>query len=57
LNGLLSQPQAVAGRGACDYDDMPEDLDAFRNELARRIRVFFGSRAAAADDEAEPNGA
>jgi hypothetical protein len=29
-----------------DYDDMPEDMDAFRNELARRIRAFVESRTA-----------
>ena len=27
-----------------DYDDMPEDIDAFRNELARRIDAFVTSR-------------
>ncbi len=29
-----------------DYDDWPEDIDAFRNELARRIRVFVESETA-----------
>jgi hypothetical protein len=36
-------------------DDMPEDIDAFRNELARRIDAFVASRMgeeAAADDSA-----
>lgn len=37
-----------AGGGAAgnsdDYDDIPEDMDAFRNELARRIRLFVESR-------------
>jgi len=28
-----------------DYDDMPADLDAFRDELARRIDAFVASRA------------
>ncbi len=27
-----------------DYDDMPEDIDAFRNALARRIEAFVESR-------------
>jgi hypothetical protein len=29
-----------------DYDDMPADLDAFRDELARRIRIFVEGRRA-----------
>ena len=32
------------GKSTYEYDDMPEDLDAFRNEFARRIRAFFASR-------------
>jgi hypothetical protein len=28
----------------CDDDDMPEDIDAFRIELARRINAFVASR-------------
>jgi transposase-like protein len=41
LNGLLSQHQA---RPACDCDcDMPEDIDAFRIDLARRIDAFVAS--------------
>lgn len=28
-----------------DYDDIPTDLDAFRNELARRINEFVQSRS------------
>lgn len=28
------------------YDDMPEDMDAFRRELARRIRIFVEGRRA-----------
>lgn len=39
LNELLSeQPRAAA------QDDYPEDIDAFRNEFARRIRAFVASR-------------
>jgi len=44
LNALLAQhpPRAVN-----DYDDdMPEDIDAFRDELARRIEAFCASREA-----------
>jgi hypothetical protein len=41
LNALLSQHPL---RSADDYDDMPEDIDAFRLELARRIRAFIESR-------------
>ena len=50
LNALLSQQNALAGNA---YDDMPEDMDAFREELARRIRVFVESRRAQRD-EAKP---
>ena len=38
LNALLSQQQT---RTVVDYDDMPEDLDAFRNELAQRIDALL----------------
>ena len=43
-----------------DYDDMPADLDAFRDELARRIDALLaeppdeGDRAAAAGGDAAP---
>ncbi|MEJ0076274.1 MAG: hypothetical protein WDO17_12655 [Alphaproteobacteria bacterium] len=40
LNDLLSQHQ---DRATCD-NDMPEDADAVRNELARRIEAFLASR-------------
>lgn len=34
-----------SGTRVCDCDDdMPEDMDAFRDELARRIRAFVASR-------------
>ena len=31
------------------YDDMPADIDEFRNELARRIEAFFAARPDAGD--------
>ncbi len=37
-----------------DYDDWPVDIDAFRNELARRIEVFVRSETGAAVSEQEP---
>jgi hypothetical protein len=43
LNALLPQHQPA---GSADDDDMPEDLDEFRLELARRINVFVASRKA-----------
>ncbi|MGB9369458.1 MAG: hypothetical protein WCE79_25960, partial [Xanthobacteraceae bacterium] len=50
LNELLSQHQP---RAAC-HDDMPEDADAIRNELARRIEAFVASRTGESSDGAEP---
>jgi hypothetical protein len=47
LNGLLGQQQPGAGR-VCTCD-MPEDIDAFRIDLARRIDAFV-----AANTEPEP---
>jgi len=41
LNALLAQQPA---RSAYDDDDFPEDIDAFRDELARRIDAFIASR-------------
>ena len=40
LNALLTQHAMRAE----DDDDMPEDMDAFRFELARRIKAFVESR-------------
>jgi hypothetical protein len=40
-----------------DDDDIPEDIDAFRLDLARRIREFVRSRAGGGDaaaDRADP---
>ncbi len=55
LNALLAQ-HPLGGGG--DFDDMPEDIDAFRDELARKIDAFVASRTgedqedAAAEDDA-----
>jgi len=49
LNALLSQQPAPG----VPYDDMPEDIDAFRENLARRIEAFVASRTGE-DDEAKP---
>jgi len=46
LTSLLSQQQAPATSKGDDYDDMPEDIDAFRDALARRIEAFVASREA-----------
>jgi hypothetical protein len=50
LNQLLAQqqPQTAAN------DDYPEDIDAFRNELARRINAFVDSQTT--DEEWELRG-
>jgi hypothetical protein len=50
LNALLNQQNALAGNA---YDDMPEDMDAFRENLARRIDAFMEARGHEID-EAEP---
>jgi len=46
LNALLAQHNAQAGTASrCAHcADMPEDMDAFREQLARRIRAFVASR-------------
>jgi hypothetical protein len=36
-----------------DYDDMPADLDEFRDELARRIRAFFAARRGRGDADGD----
>jgi hypothetical protein len=43
LNALLAQHNARLD-AADPYDDMPEDIDAFRENLARRIEAFMESR-------------
>jgi hypothetical protein len=69
LNSLLAQRQPPAaadgdgsGGGGGDDDDMPEDIDAFRFELARRIDAFVASRTGETPEGepgsgAEPQGA
>ena len=52
LNALLSQHNARA-EAASDYYDLPQDLDAVRDELARRINLFIESRKGE-DWEAKP---
>jgi hypothetical protein len=49
LNTLLAQHHTRAA----ECDDMPEDIDAFRHALARRIEAFVASRAGD-DGEAKP---
>lgn len=44
LNGLLAQHAAAPPACDCDCDDMPEDIDEFRNELARRINALVDQR-------------
>ncbi|MBS0532614.1 MAG: hypothetical protein JSR72_01020 [Proteobacteria bacterium] len=48
LNALLAQHNAHAGTAhrCANCADMPEDMDAFREQLARRIRAFVASRQA-----------
>jgi hypothetical protein len=52
LNGLLAQHQLSAADGW--DDDMPEDIDEFRLELARRIEAFVQSRMGEEDAGAAP---
>jgi hypothetical protein len=51
LNGLLSQRQAAAVDA---HDDMPEDIDAFRLDLARRINAFVAARTGKPDRDGGP---
>ncbi|MCW5690789.1 MAG: hypothetical protein KIT48_00330 [Pseudolabrys sp.] len=52
LNALLAQHNAQAGTASrCVHcADMPEDMDAFRYDLARRINAFVASRQAEAGE-------
>jgi hypothetical protein len=50
LHELLSQHQP---RATYD-DDLPEDADAIRNELVRRIEAFLASRTDENSDSAQP---
>jgi hypothetical protein len=52
LNGLLGRHQAPAA----DDDPVPDDIDEFRAELARRIEAFIAEETGEADGEAEPQG-
>jgi hypothetical protein len=54
LNGLLSEHNARLDAADPD-DDMPEDMDAFREDLARQIDAFMASRGD--EDWAEPGSA
>ncbi|MCW5690042.1 MAG: hypothetical protein KIT76_15960 [Pseudolabrys sp.] len=53
LNGLLAQH----GIRPADDDPVPENIDDFRNELARRIRVLIAQKEAErqAEQEASPD--
>jgi hypothetical protein len=51
LNELLGQHQPAAGRDDHGY---PEDIDAFRNEFARRTNAFVVSRTGQNSDGAQP---
>jgi hypothetical protein len=57
LNGLLSQRHAAAADAHDDDmfdDDMPEDIDAFRLDLARRIDAFVAARTGKPDRDGSP---
>ena len=47
----LRLPLAAAGQGRSMDDDLPEDIDEFRLDLARRINAFVASRTDAGDGE------
>ena len=47
----LRLPLAAAGQGRSMDDDLPEDIDEFRLDLARRIDAFVESRTHAADGD------
>jgi len=51
LNTLLADQPA---RRCCECEDIPEDVDAFRIDLARRIDAFVASETAEDDDGAAP---
>jgi hypothetical protein len=44
LQALTRLRGGAIEQGSTDDDDMPADMDEFRNELARRIRLFVQSR-------------
>lgn len=45
----LDRHTGGASRAAAEPDDLPENIDEFRNELARRIRAFVASRSGTGD--------
>jgi hypothetical protein len=54
LSGSLNRLKPMAQRAAepdtgTFYDDMPADLDAYREALARKIEAFMASRGDEAD--------
>jgi len=53
LNNLLGQRQAAAADDPAAADS-PEDIDAFRLDLARRIDAFVASRTGEDNGGAEP---
>ena len=46
---LSAAPAATINDSETQYDDMPADLDEFRDALARRIETFLASRPDAGD--------
>ncbi len=44
LNALLAQHNAPLDSAQTDDDPVPQDMDEFRYELARRIRAFIAAR-------------
>jgi hypothetical protein len=54
LRGLVAlSPTGDAGAARKDEDDLPEDMDAFRERLARRIHVLVDAERAREQEEAE----
>jgi hypothetical protein len=54
LSKLRRQRLAATPQAGSDHDnDMPADIDEFRNELARRIRAFIASRTDRGDAGAD----
>jgi hypothetical protein len=55
---LSAAPAAAIDNNETAYDDMPADIDAFRDALARRIETFLASRPdAGVDAVADDDGA
>jgi len=49
LQVMLAEAPTAIPQNEIAYDDMPADLDEFRDALARRIEAFFASRPDAGD--------